>query len=259
MAQLARSTPFALILPALLATALSALAPTPAQAGGMVPLAAAAISGSGVVATESRTVADFQALSLQASVDLKIRQGDRESIEVRAENNLLPLLETVVETGAKGRALVVRWKRGESIRTSKGVIVVVTVVKLESIAIEGAGDVLVEGLTTPILSLTIAGSGDAQLKGLRTDELTVRVAGSGDVVAAGAASRVRISIAGSGDVSTTALAADEVNVSIAGSGDAAVQANKHLTASVAGSGEIVYVGSPTIKKSVIGSGSVRQR
>lgn len=216
--------------------------------------------GSGHLATETRAASGFDAIALSGSMDLVVRQAATEGVRVEADDNLLPLIETVVESGAQGRTLAIRVKRGESFGTHKKITVSVDVVKLGSIETSGSGDVTVEGLKTPALRLAIAGSSDARLSGLATDHLDLRIAGSGDVVAAGSARQLKIGIAGSGDADTAGLAADDVSVSIAGSGDANVTANKSLEVSVAGSGDVRYGGDvASVKASMAGSGSVQRR
>ncbi len=229
------------------------------KAEGFMALAVGAAASSVGVASEVRPISDFQAVSLHGAIDLVIRQGKQEGVEVMAEADLLALLQTVVETGPQGKTLVVRWKRGERIRSHKTSRVVVTVVRLESLALEGAGDARIEGLTTPRLSLSVSGSGDVQVQSLVSDELAIRIAGCGDVTAQGRAQRLRVSIAGSGDVRTDDLVADDVEVSIAGSGDATVQAQKTLVAKVAGSGDVRYRGNANLKSFIAGSGSVSKQ
>lgn len=222
--------------------------------------AQAATTGSGRAATESRAVSDFEAISLSGSIDLIVRQGSKESVEVSADDNLLPLLETVVETGSSGKTLMVRFKRGERVWTKAPVKVTVQVVRLVGLASAGSGNLVVEALKTPSLKLAISGASDARFSELSTDTLEVRVAGSGDVQANGQARQVKVSIAGSGDVKLASLAADDVTVSIAGSGDAAVLANKSLRVSIAGSGDVQYSGTATdVSSSVAGSGSVKKK
>lgn len=227
---------------------------------GMPPAAQAATTGSGRIATEKRSVSDFEAISLSGSMDVVVRQGATEGVEVQADDNLLPLIETVVEPGAAGRTLNIRFKRGERIYNSGRIRITVDVIRLSAVATTGSGDVLVDGLKTPSFKLSIAGSSDARLNGLATDTLEVRISGSGDVVAAGTARRVLLGIAGSGDANLAGLAADDVQVRIAGSGDANVTANKSLDVSVVGSGDVRYGGSVTaVKTSMAGSGTISRR
>lgn len=242
-----RQTLISLVAPALVALA---LLPAAAQAATM--------QGSGTLATEPRTVAEFQAVATNGSMDLVVRQG-AQSVQVQADDNLLPLLETVVENGRHGATLYVRWKKGQNIHTRSKIVVTVATPKLVSVSNSGSGDIRVETLQTPSLAVSLSGSGDARLEGLTADELTVSISGSSDVVGKGKVGKVRIAISGSGDVKLAEMAADEVSVSIAGSGDASVNAVKSLQVSIAGSGDVTYTGNPSLKSTVAGSGSINKR
>ena len=224
------------------------------------PVAQARVVGSGHSATETRNVSDFEAITSDGSMDLEVRQTGKEAVEVQADDNLLPLIETVVEPGSNGRTLVIRFKRGESISHHSSIKVRIDVVKLNSISTSGSGDVAVESLKTPSFKLAISGSSDAKLNALATDAFELRISGSGDVVGSGNARQVKVSIAGSGDADLDALVADDVTVRIAGSGDASVNANKALDVSIAGSGDVTYRGNPaSLKTSTAGSGSISRR
>ena len=197
---------------------------------------------------------------MRGGIDLVVRQGARETVQVSADDNLLPLLQTTVEGSGESRTLVIQWARGENLRTRAKAVVTVDVVKLTALASSGSGDMVVEALKTPALALSISGSSDARLSGLDTQQLRVAITGSGDEQASGKAGKLNVSIAGSGDVRTRALLADDVTISIAGSGDASVQANKTIAVAIAGSGDVEYAGAATITHSrIAGSGSVRQR
>ena len=221
--------------------------------------ALAATQGSGKAATETRTLPAFQAISLSGAMDLAVRQGDVQSVQVQADDNLLALLETTVETTSQGATLQVRWKRGEWINSRSKVLVTVVVPKLVSLAASGSGDMNVESFTTPVLQVSLSGSGNAKLLGLATEELGIRISGSGDVGGTGKATKLKVSIAGSGDVRLAEMRSDDVTVKIAGSGDVAVNAQKTLDVSIAGSGAVSYTGNATLKSSVAGSGSVTKK
>lgn len=219
---------------------------------------AASAKGSGKVATDTRVVADFQAIQLNGSLDLVVKQG-AQSVQLQADDNLLALVETTVENTGQGATLVVRVKRGESFSTRSKMVLTVSVPKLTGVAAEGSGDIQVESFNTPSLKLSLSGSGDARLHKLTTSDLGISIAGSGDVSADGSTVKLKVSIAGSGDVRLSDLKSEEVSVSIAGSGDAAVHASKSLSVSIAGSGDVSYSGNPAVKSTVAGSGSVTRR
>lgn len=244
--------PFHHTLQSLIAPALLCLA--------MLPLAshAGSTKGSGKLATDTRSLPEFQAVSLKGSVDLVVKQGPQ-SVQVQADDNLLALIETVVESTPQGATLVVRNKRGESFSTRNKMLVTVSVPKLTGVAAEGAGDIQVDAFNTPVLKLALSGSGNARLQKLSAGEFGISISGSGDVSADGSATKVKVSIAGSGDVRLSDLKGEEVSVNIAGSGDAAVHASKSLEVSIAGSGDVSYSGNPAVKSSVAGSGSVSRK
>ena len=219
-----------------------------------------ATQGSGNVIAQTRALGDFQAIKVHGSMQVKIRQAASEAVEVRVDDNLQPLLETVVEATPEGRTLHVRWKRGENVRLRGEPVVSIDVVKLTAVSSHGSGDVAIDTLVTPALTIALSGSGDARLKAVTADELGIRLAGSGDVRGDGKAQRLKIAIAGSGDVQLMDLKADSVSISIAGSGDAAVHADKALSVSIAGSGDVVYGGAATsVTSNVAGSGSLKRR
>lgn len=217
-------------------------------------------AGSGQVQTERRPLASFDAIAIAGAIDLVVRQGTQEAVELSADDNLLSLIETVIEDGSRGRTLTIRLRRGVSVSTKNRISATVDVVKLQALSSAGAGQIQVGELKTPSLRLALSGSGDARLQALTTDTLEVRIAGSGDVRGAGTAGQLKVTIAGSGDVDLLPLAADDVTISIAGSGDAKVTANKSLSATIAGSGDVVYTGTAAaIRTSVAGSGRVSKR
>lgn len=228
--------------------------------GCSAAVSAATTVGSGQVVTLAREVPGFEAVDLAGSLQLVVSQSAAQRVSVTADDNLQPLIETVVETQGGVRRLKVRLRDGTSIRHRGEIVVHLEVVRLSALRVAGSGSVQVSGLQSPSLSMAIAGAGDARLSGLSTDRLEVRVAGSGDVKADGRARELRLSIAGSGDASLRELIADDVSVRIAGSGDVDVTAQRSLEVSIAGSGDVRYGGDvPQVKSSIVGSGDVRRR
>lgn len=224
------------------------------------PAAAQSVAGSGVMQTESRPVSGFTAVQLEASMTVQIRQSGTEAVLVRADDNLLPLIETFVESRGRESVLVVRWKRWANIRHSSRIEITVDAIQLNALSTSGSGEITAGTLKADQLRLSVAGSGDIRVQDLAADQLVASVAGSGDIRVGGRAATVKLSIAGSGDADLSALNADDVKVSIAGSGDASVSADQALSVSIAGSGDVRYGGRVTdVKTSIVGSGDVRRR
>lgn len=215
------------------------------------------VTGNGDMATEARDPGAFDGVSLSGGFHVVIRQGSGNKVEVKADRNLLPYIETKVG-GSKGRTLEIGPKKGYSLSTATPPSLIIEMPSLRSLAVAGSGKINAEALKGGSVDAEIAGSGEIRFAGLEAERLAMKVAGSGDLVAAGRVAAASVSIAGSGDVKAAELAADEVKVSIAGSGDAQVNATKKLGVSIAGSGDVKYLGSPEISSSIAGSGKVRR-
>jgi hypothetical protein len=248
---------------ALLAAAALALPiAVPAQAAeerSVLRVGFGGVSGSGKIQTDTRAVSGFQAISLKTSAKLVLRQGSREGVELRADDNILPLIETRVVDGTGGPTLEIRSRDGMSYSTRTTPVVTVDLIKLSGLSVSGSGDVIGDDLKSPALKIAISGAGDIRLNKLAVDDLGIKVTGSGDIRFNGRAGKLGIAIAGSGDVDTAGLEADDVSVSIAGSGDASVNARKTLAVTIAGSGDVIYRGDAVLKTSIAGSGTVRKK
>lgn len=232
---------------AALAAALLAFAASACSVGGQN------VAGSGRPASESRPVAPFDAISASLPGEIVLRQGPAAPVVVEADDNLLPLVETVVEGGTLRIRLRPEWR----VTSRAPLRVVVTAPALRSVNLTGAVDVQADRLSVPELDVTVAGSGDVRIGQVETGTLRLTVAGSGDFRAAGRAGEFTARVAGSGDIDAEALETKRTNVAIAGSGDARVWATESLSARIAGSGDVSYRGNPAVTRSVAGSGSVR--
>jgi Putative auto-transporter adhesin, head GIN domain len=213
--------------------------PTPAHAltitiGGD---GGATVVGSGHVVQTARRIGAFSTIRVDGSIDVDAHPGPKPGVTVKADDNIEPLVETVVE----GDALVVRVKTGTSFRTSHEMKVVVEFAQLAGAQQHGSGDLHISALNGPKFDARISGSGDLFVDDAQVGRLAVSVAGSGDVHIAGRAAR-------------------RVEVKVRGSGDADVNASEALAASVAGSGDVTYGGHPRdVSRSVAGSGSISAR
>ena len=248
---------------ALLAASLLAAASLPihaAEPGSLLQrIGLAGLQGSGKLQTEPRAVGSFSAIELHGSMNLVLRQAAREAVELRADDNLLTLVETRVVSRSGVPTLEVRVRDGSSYSSRIPITLTVDVVTLSALSVRGSGSVSGEGLKAPALKIVLAGSSDVKLHKLSLDEASLKISGSGNAELSGKAARLSLSISGSGDINSRELEADEVSVSIAGSGGASVNARKALGVSIAGSGSVDYVGDATVKTSVAGSGRVKKR
>jgi putative autotransporter adhesin-like protein len=189
-------------------------------------------NGSGIAAAQTREVAAFNRVELAGGNNVVIRVGEKQSVVVKADDNLLDRVTTRVESGA----LVIGNTSG-SLTSDTPMSVEVNVPSLNAVALTGAGNVLVTGI--------------------ETNSLTVSLSGSGNLLGSGTATSLEITVSGYGNARFTNVAADNVHAVMSGSGAIFVTATKSLDASVPGSGTITYAGNPQhVTQSITGSGAI---
>ncbi len=213
------------------------------------------IKGSGVRVERVRALAAFTKLRIDGPVDVQLAQAGSDQATVVADDNVEPLVETVVE----GDTLVVRLKREAGFTTRSAPLLRVDARAVQSIALRGSGDLVVDRFKADSLALHVEGSGDVQMGLVELQSLQVGISGSGDVRVAGRADQQRWKLSGSGDVDASSLTGRTAQVDISGSGDASLGVTEQLDATLSGSGDLHYAGRPQLRQSVSGSGDIHRR
>ena len=212
----------------------------------------ASVRGSGTPIEETRILSGYSGLVLNAPIDVTLKAGSTERVTLRADDNILPLIETKVVDDR----LEIGTRSGVSFSTRHPLKATVEFKQLNAIRMKGSGDMRADVIKAPVLELVVGGSGDVTIDRVEVDVLGISVAGSGNVTASGRAKRVGVVVEGSGDVDVAGVEARQAAVRVRGSGDVKVDAAEHLEVDVSGSGDVRYRGLPQVKKKVRGSGSV---
>ena len=220
------------------------------QGGGSIP-------GSGVVASQTRQVPDFTAVTVNYPCEVVIRQGASTSVVVEAENNLLPQLGTRVSNGV----LYIEdtqtiW--AQRVNPSKPVRITLTVKDLNDIEFPSAGSIQVVGLNTSSLRISLSGAGEITLSDVNMPDLNLNMSGAGSIHADGSVTDLNADVSGLGSFEGKDLAVQAARVNISGAGSATLWVVKQLTADISGVGSVNYYGSPLVQKDVSGLGSVNK-
>lgn len=209
------------------------------------------ISGEGEIVERTLDAPDFDGFSLGVSANVKVKQGDKQEIIVRAQSNII---DNIVLKNEGGH-LKITYDR--PIWRSKGITILMTVPSLDKVAVSGSGNVegvgTFEGLDDFMVS--VSGSGNVDLA-LEAKRVGAKVSGSGNVKLAGTGTRLETSVSGSGNVRAADLKVEEADVSVSGSGNVQVYATEYLDASVSGSGDVRFKGQPRLKAKTSGSGDI---
>jgi hypothetical protein len=190
------------------------------------------VKGNGQIKREKREVKAFDRVEGGGAYTLAVEVGEPARLELRTDENLLPLVETKVSGGRLSiRSL-------KNLRPTEEVEVTVVTPKLRGLAISGAVKGKVSGVDSARFSLKLSGAGSVELGG-KVGELELSLSGAGSVRARG-------------------LEAKRAAVRSSGAGSVQVFASESLELDLSGVGSVTYFGKPEkLKKSVSGVGSVK--
>ncbi|MEI5582793.1 MULTISPECIES: head GIN domain-containing protein [unclassified Agromyces] len=202
--------------------------------------------------TEDRDIDDASSVELRTGGDVDIRLGDEPALTVTGGENVLERLVTEVDDGR----LVIAVRRGPLIIGERGLQIDLTVTSLESVAIDGSGDVTAEFGDAEEVTVDIGGSGEIEAGDLDARSVRASISGSGTIEVSGRTDALVVDVSGSGDVEADELEASTAQVVLSGSGNVAVNASDELDVTLSGSGDVRYSGRPEVRSSVSGSGEV---
>ncbi|HRP31968.1 MAG TPA: head GIN domain-containing protein [Agriterribacter sp.] len=212
------------------------------------------IQGNGNKTAESRQVGKFHSVRLTGPMNVQLIQGADNALEIEAEENIIPYIETNVDEGK----LTIKYKDGVHINNREDITVRVTLPQLQEADITGSGDITSETKLTgrDEIELAITGSGNMNLE-LDAPSVEAKITGSGDIFLSGQTRDIECTSTGSGKIDATALKAENAVVKTLGSGEVHVFASIKLDATVNGSGDITYKGGASVNSKIHGSGTVK--
>lgn len=210
------------------------------------------VNGSGVAATEPRPVGGITRVELAGVGELVVTRSDRPGLTVTADDNLLPLLETVSD----GKTLTLRVADGVSLTSHTPIVYRLSVPSLERLTVTGAGSATADGLAGDELEVRVSGAGNVALAGLDVQNLKVNLSGAGNTALSGSARSLAVKVSGAGKVKAADLKAGAVDANVSGAGGVTVWAADTLKAKVSGAGGVKYKGTPAVERKVSGAGNV---
>lgn len=251
---MSKTFPLSPLLPGLLLAAALLGAAAPPDAGAW-PFKGEQVEGNGSVKRQARHVQHFTGVAMEVPGALELRMGNTESLSIETDDNLLPLIETVVEDGT----LKIRPAKRHLNLRSRNLKIVVNARQVDHLALGGSGSIAADALRGERLQFDLGGSGRIHVRNIDSESVSVTLGGSGDFRAdSGGARKLSVSIGGSGNVNLGKVRADHASISVGGSGNVAVWARDTLSVTIAGSGNVNYHGDPRVSKSIAGSGDARR-
>ena len=208
------------------------------------------------VITQERGVSSFKKVSLNGFGRLTIKQGPKESLEVRTNERIIDNINIQVINDTLNIGQKNQWAFWDFL-INKDVDFYLTVKDLNEITVSGAGSVYASSLTLNDLKLTINGSGSDNLN-LTAIKIDSNISGSGNITFSGKTIDQNLTITGSGDYKSNDLSSKFTEITINGSGNVKVNVDTKLKVNISGSGNVLYLGNPEVSQNVAGSGSVKK-
>jgi len=171
------------------------------------------IKGSGILASEIRTISDAKRIKAVGSFDVEIAPSASTSLKIEGDDNIIKHIKTEKEDGY----LVIKMDDGIGYSTENKLVVYITTPHLEAVSLAGSGNITTKGKFTGSdkLKVSLAGSGDANIE-VNTPTVEASIAGSGDIKMKGETKDATIKIAGSGNFIGEELKAENAEAHIAG-------------------------------------------
>lgn len=196
------------------------------------------VTGNGNVVTKERNVDSFTGIKVSSGIDVYLKQGDKESVSVEADENLHEYILTEVRNG------VLNVYTEHNIRRAEKKRVYVTMKHIESIKTTSAGDVLGESpINSDRLELSASSAGNIKLE-VKATEISVDISSSGDISLAGETDNLKADLSSAGDLKAFDLKTKEADISVSSAGDADVNVSDRLIARASSAGDINYKGDP---------------
>ena len=213
------------------------------------------IKGSGVLATETRSIKSAEKIKSQGSFDVVITPSTETSLKIEGDDNLI---KHIIIDNSDG-FLVIKMEDHINYSSDNKLVVYITTPHIQSVSVAGSGNISTKGKFTGSdkLKVSLSGSGDADLE-VNTPKVEASIAGSGNIKVAGETQDVDVRIAGSGNFNGENLKAENAEAHIAGSGDIKVFTDAKLDVHIAGSGTVYYKGNAAVTQKIAGSGEVKK-
>jgi Putative auto-transporter adhesin, head GIN domain len=189
-------------------------------------------TGSGVAATQARSLPPFTSVELAGDNNVIVGVGASQSVTVHADSNLLKRVTTRVRSGR----LVIGTTPG-NLNAKSPMFVAVGLPSLDALRLQGDGNISVTGIASRSLSVALPGSGNIE--------------------ATGSATKLDVTISGEGTALLRRLIARDATAALGGDGSIMLTATHSLAASISGSGTMLYGGNPPhVTQSVSGNGTI---
>jgi hypothetical protein len=211
------------------------------------------INGSGQMKTESRTLGPgIDSVEMSGFGNLLITSGNAAALNVTADDNLLPYIESEV----KGSVLKLWLKPGQQLKPSKSLTYNLTLKSLRSLNLSGAEAVAVSPMYVTDLNLQTSGAGSLDFTRLQARSLEVNASGTQRIHLTGECDSQSLISSGAASYDARDFATQNTTIILSGASSIQVRVAKILDVKLSGAGNVLYYGNPKVTKTITGVGNV---
>jgi Putative auto-transporter adhesin, head GIN domain len=189
------------------------------------------VSGSGNSVTEKRDLSGFKAVEVGGVFKVEITAQKDFSVEVEADDNLLPLIRTEVRGG------ILTIESEKRINSHNPILVRISAPDIESLESSGAPNV--------------------SINNIKNSAFAVNSSGASKVTVEGESSKLTVDVSGASNINADNLKAGDANIEASGASHVYVNVSGELRSDGSGASKIVYSGTPKkVEKRTSGASSV---
>jgi hypothetical protein len=192
------------------------------------------VTGTGDLVSESRPVAGFTGVSVSGAGHLVIEQTGVESLEITAESDILPHLQSEVV----GDWLVLGPAPGVSVHSTRAIRYRLTVRTLTGIEASGASRVVAHDMNTTDLASVVSGASALEASGVASTHVAA--------------------VSGASRVEAPDLLSRAVIAAVSGASQATVRVSDSLAVTANGGSSLEYYGDPVVVSEISGGSTVRR-
>jgi len=205
--------------------------------------------------TRSDDINGFNRISIETFGEFIIKQGDEESLTIKAPRDYLRYITSEV----KNETLIIRTRRGFLGGPVHQATFTIMVKNLDDISLSGAGGIKVFSLETNTLDINLTGAGSIEIDELTAERLEVNLASAGAIIIAGTVKKQEINLTGVGSYEGGDLKSEDTDLRLSGAGSAIVWAEDDLDVEITGVGSVSYFGNPDVHQDISGLGSINSK
>jgi len=196
------------------------------------------VRGNGNVVKKERPASPFTGIRVKTGIDVYLKQGDKESITVEADENLHEYILTEIQGD------ILNIYTNASIRSADRKKVYVTMKDIKSIKTSSAGDIIGEtSIKCEDLEIGASSAGNIRLE-VFARKIDANLSSAGDVTLSGEGESLNADLSSAGDLDASNLKVKEAEVSASSAGDASVNVSEKIVARASSAGDITYRGDP---------------